>query len=99
MTTNQTETLHIDFPDISNGIKMTYSTISTIKLEHNPDRHLSKTVIFNISKQNTNTEVSNAVIKWTGDAITDIKINFISGISAAYTKAIYNTILTICNEH
>lgn len=89
MTTNQTETLHIDFPDISNGIKLTYTTISS---------DINKTAIFKIIEQGTNTDVSNAVIKWIGDQIIDIKINFISGTSTVFTKAIRNTILNICDE-
>lgn len=89
MTTNQSETLHIDFPDISNGIKLTYTTISS---------NINKTAIFKITEQGTNIDVSDAVIKWTGDQITDIKINFISGIYTGFTKAIRNTILNICDE-
>lgn len=87
MTITQTETLHIDFPDISNAINLSYTIVGN-------DR--TKTAIFKILEHRT--EVSNAVIKWSNDVITDIKINFINNISAAYAKAIRNTILTICDE-
>lgn len=89
MKHNQTETLHIDFPDISNGINLNYTVVGNTNI---------KIAVFKVHEQNTNTEVSNASIKLTNDIITDIKINFIGALSSSYTNAIYNTILTICNE-